>query len=207
MYIILYYPFINHAIDFFSPRNGHWIVLNNKIQVFFFKSIYIFKRKNVITLVLGSQPKQGVARCGARGKPENHISCSWECKRVWRNEPSHSQMNSHLKNWSPKWIIKFLKSNCRGQNSIDWDIPYIIEKILERKCLKWACMMHLNIWNTSYGQKKGRESNWKFDSQPLKVRNCPDFLAYMWLATYHWKAFDEGYYFASNVITIKGLHG
>jgi len=31
----------------------------------------------------------------------------------------------------------------------------IIEKLLERRCLKWACIAHLDIWNTSYGQKKG----------------------------------------------------
>jgi len=35
-------------------------------------------------------------------------------------------------------------------------------------------MSHLDICNTSYGKKKGRESNWQFDSQPLKVGNRPD---------------------------------
>jgi hypothetical protein len=37
-------------------------------------------------------------------------------------------------------------------------------------------MTHLDISNTSYGQKKGRESNWQFDSRPLKVKNRPEFL-------------------------------
>jgi hypothetical protein len=60
--------------------------------------------------------------------------------------------------------------------------------------------------NTSYGQKKGREWNWQFDSRPLKVRLWPDFLMCKWHATYRWKAFDKGYKFASNCITIKGLH-
>jgi len=32
---------------------------------------------------------------------------------------------------------------------------YIIGKLLKHKCLKWACIAHLNISNTSYGQKKG----------------------------------------------------
>ncbi len=36
---------------------------------------------------------------------------------------------------------------------------------------------HLDTSNTSQGQKKGRESNWQFDSRPLKVENRPDFLA------------------------------
>ncbi len=45
------------------------------------------------------------------------------------------------------------------------------------KCLKWARIAHLDIYSISYGQKKGRESNWQFDSRPLKVGNRPDFLA------------------------------
>jgi hypothetical protein len=67
-------------------------------------------------------------------------------------------------------------------------------------------MTHLDNWNTSYGQKKGRESNWQFDSQPLKVGNGPDFLACRWRATYCWKSINEGYNFALEFISIKGLH-
>jgi hypothetical protein len=65
---------------------------------------------------------------------------------------------------------------------------------------------HLDIWNTSYGQKKGWESNWQFDSRPLKVGNRPDFRACRCHATYHWKALDEGYNFALDLISIRGLH-
>jgi hypothetical protein len=115
-------------------------------------------------------------------------------------------MNSHWGSWSLKWTFESSESNCKGQNSMDWAIPYIIENILERRCLKWARMTHLNIWNTSYGQTKGQESNWQFDSWPLKVRNHLNFLAFRWHATCHWKSFDEGYNFASNLITIRGLH-
>jgi len=35
-------------------------------------------------------------------------------------------------------------------------------------------MGHLDICNTSYGKKKGHESNWQFDSRPLKVKNQLD---------------------------------
>jgi hypothetical protein len=79
-----------------------------------------------------------------------------------------------LESW---WTLEFSESNFRGQNSLDWGVPYIIGKLLELKCSKWACMTHLDIWNTNYGQKKGQESNWEFDSWPLKVGNRPDFLA------------------------------
>jgi len=71
-------------------------------------------------------------------------------------------------------------------------------KLLECRCLKWARIAHLDIWNTSYGQKKGRELNCQFDSQPEEVGNRPDLLVYRWHATYRWKALDKGYNFALN---------
>jgi len=67
-------------------------------------------------------------------------------------------------------------------------------------------MTHLDIWNTSYGQKKGRESNWQFDSRPLKFGNRPDLLRCKWRVTYHWKALNDSYNFVSDLISIRGLH-
>jgi hypothetical protein len=67
-------------------------------------------------------------------------------------------------------------------------------------------MTHLDIQNTSYGQKKGRKSNWQFDSRPQKFGNQSDFIAYRWCATYHWNFFDKGYNFALDLISIRGLH-
>jgi hypothetical protein len=54
-------------------------------------------------------------------------------------------------------------------------------------------MSHLNIYMTSYGQKKGRESNWQFDSRPLKVRNRPDSGMFRKSLTHHWKSLDQSY--------------
>jgi hypothetical protein len=34
-------------------------------------------------------------------------------------------------------------------------VLYIIENLFKRRCLKLARITHLDIWNTSYGQKKG----------------------------------------------------
>jgi hypothetical protein len=86
---------------------------------------------------------------------------------------------------------------------------YINEKLLKRRCLKWARIAHLDIWNTSYDQKKGRESNsWEsasFDSRPLKVWNWPEILGFRQRATYRWKALDESYNFASDRTSIQGL--
>ncbi len=67
-------------------------------------------------------------------------------------------------------------------------------------------MTHLNIWNTSYGQKKHQKSNEQFDSCSLKVENWPDFLMHKWSVTYCWKSANEGYNFALDLIVIKGLH-
>jgi hypothetical protein len=67
-------------------------------------------------------------------------------------------------------------------------------------------MSHLNIYSTSYDKKKVWESNCQFDSRPLKVGNQPDSGACRWSATHRWKALDEGYNFALDLIAIRGLH-
>jgi len=124
---------------------------------------------------------------------------------MWGNEPSHPK---GVPFWEleSRWTPKSSEGDCRVQNSMAWIILYIIKKILELRCLKWARITHLDIWNISYGQKKRRESNWQFDSRPLKVRNRPDFLAFRWRATHCWKALNAGYNFALDLISIEGLH-
>jgi hypothetical protein len=82
-----------------------------------------------------------------------------------------------------QWTLEFSEGNRRGQNPLYWKVLYIIGKLLKFKCLNWVHMTNLDIWNTCYGQKKGRESNWQFDYRPLKVGNQPNFLACKWRAT------------------------
>jgi len=84
-------------------------------------------------------------------------------------------------------------------------VLYINEKLLERKCLKQACIVHLDIWNTSYGQKKGRESNCQFDSRREKVGNPPYLLGCTQRARYRWKALDKSYNFSLDRTSIRGL--
>jgi hypothetical protein len=50
---------------------------------------------------------KGVTRLRAKRKPGSHITYSWECKKVWGSEPSHSQGNSHFGRWSPGGLPKF----------------------------------------------------------------------------------------------------
>ncbi len=105
-----------------------------------------------------------------------------------------------------RWTPECLKNNCKHQNPMVRKVIYAIGKLLKHRCPKWAHITHLDIWNTSYGEKKGRESNWQFDSWLLKVRNQLDFLVCRWRATYRWKDFNEGYNFVLDFISIKGLH-
>ncbi len=48
--------------------------------------------------------------------------------------------------------------NNRGKNTLPWNVLYIVGKALKCKCQKWPRMNHLDIYNTSYGRKKGQES-------------------------------------------------
>jgi hypothetical protein len=108
--------------------------------------------------------------------------------------------------WESSGTPENSKLNCRGQNTSPWCVLYTVGKFLKHKCRKWTCMSHSDISSTSYVQKKGRESNCQFDSRPLKVGNQSDSLEFRKYATYCWKALDEGYNFASDLITIGGLH-
>jgi hypothetical protein len=55
-----------------------------------------------------------------------------------------------------QWTPECSKSDCKGQNPMARKKIYIIGKLLERRCPKWACITHLDIWNINYGQEKGR---------------------------------------------------
>jgi hypothetical protein len=81
--------------------------------------------------------------------------------------------------------------DCRGQNTSHWGVLYINGKVLKCRCTKWPRMSHLDICSPSYGQTKGRKSNWQFDSWPLKVGNRPLPDICRRSAIGHWKALEE----------------
>jgi hypothetical protein len=74
---------------------------------------------------------------------------------------------------------------------------------LKRRYRKWPRIGHLNICSPSYGQKKGRESNWQFDSRPLKVGNPPLPDLRIESAIRRWKDLDKGYKFGLNLVAIR----
>jgi hypothetical protein len=108
-------------------------------------------------------------------------------------------------NWGSSGTPATLELDSRGQNTSPWGVLYTVRKALKFRCRKWPRMSHLDICTTSYGQKKGQESNWQFDSRPQKVGNQPDSGVCKWSATHRWKALEEIYKFALDLITIRGL--
>jgi hypothetical protein len=133
----------------------------------------------VTTLALGSWPKQGLARLRAKKRSPGVKENVREWTLTLPKELPPWEFPWELESW---WTLECSKNDCRGQNLMDWRVFYTIEKLLKHRCLKWACMTHLDIWNTSYGQKKGKDSNWQFDSRPLKIKNWPNFLTCRWRA-------------------------
>jgi len=95
--------------------------------------------------------------------------------------------------------------NSKGQNTSRWGVLGVIEKVLKRRYRKWPRIGHLDICRPSYGQKKGRESNWQFDSRPLKVENRPLPDLRIESAIRRWKDDDQGYKFGSDLVAIR-LH-
>jgi hypothetical protein len=160
----------------------------------------------ITTLALGSWPRQGVVRLQEKGEPRVMPHVPGSARECEGTNPHTLKGTPTLGSWSPDGLSNFQNAIARVKTQSSWINFYIIRNLLKRRCLKWACMTHLDIWNTSYGQKKGRESNWQFDSQPQKVRNWSNFLACRWHATCRWKALNKGYTFALNLITIRSLH-
>jgi hypothetical protein len=91
----------------------------------------------------------------------------------------------------------------KGQNTLHWDFLDVVGKVLKRRYRKCPRIGNSDICSPSYGQKKGRESNWQFDSRPLKVGNrcLPDIRSER--ATWRWKDLDEGYNFGSDLVAIQ----
>jgi len=96
-----------------------------------------------------------------------------------------------------------LEFDNRDQNTSHWGVLGVIGKVLKCRCPKWPCIGHLDIYSPSYGQKKDRESNWQFDSRPLKVGNRPLLDIRIRITTWRWKALEESYNFGLELVLIR----
>jgi hypothetical protein len=104
----------------------------------------------------GSQRK-GIARVRAKRKLGSHITYSWECKKVWGSVREWTlTLPRQLPLWEmeSRWTPKTSESDLKGQNSMACGVLYIIGKLLKHRCLKWAFIVHSDIWNTSYAKRR-----------------------------------------------------
>jgi hypothetical protein len=106
----------------FYPRS---VASQGVCPTFYPYVIFTFKLAIVATLALGSWPRQRLARLWAKRKPQN--------------EGKSEGMNPHTPKWASilrVWSPKSLENNFRGQNLMDWRVPYIIKRLLKLICLK-----------------------------------------------------------------------
>jgi hypothetical protein len=99
--------------------------------------------------------------------------------------------------------LECLKFDSKGKNTSHWGVLGVTGKVSKRRFRKWPRIGNSDIFSLSYGQKKGRESNWQFDSRPLKVGNRPLPDVRFEFATCRWKDLDEGYNFGSDLVVIQ----
>jgi hypothetical protein len=140
-------------------------------------------------------------------------SFSYLLKPASNQQPSLSQPYfGQVWGWSPtlgksedlesSGTPECLELDNKVQNTLHWGVLGVIGKVLKPRCRKWPRIGHLDICSPSYGQEKGRESNWQFDSRPLKVRNRPLPDLRIESAMRRWKDLDEGYKFGLDLVAI-----
>jgi hypothetical protein len=132
--------------------------------------------------------------------PKRKVECRNPTLAKCEDETHTPKVGDLESSWTP--AASELDSG--GQNKSVWGVLYTIKNFLKCRCPKWPRMSHLDICSPSYGQKKGRESNWQFDSRPLKVGNRPLLDACRWSTIGRWKALEESYNFGLDLIPIRG---
>jgi hypothetical protein len=118
---------------------------------------------------------------------------------VWGWSPTLGKVGDLESSGTPEC----LELNSKAQNTSHWSVLGVIGKVLKRKYRKCPRIGNSDICSPSYGQKKGQESNWQFDSRPLKVKNRPLSDIRFECATWRWKDLDEGYNFGSDLVAIQ----
>jgi hypothetical protein len=118
--------------------------------------------------------------------------------QVWGWSPTLGKVGDLESSGTPEC----LELDRKAQNTLHWGVLGVIGKVLKRRYRKWPRIGHLDIYSPSYGQKKGWESNWQFDSRPLKVMNRPLPDIRFGSATWRWKDLDEGSNFGLELVAI-----
>jgi hypothetical protein len=105
------------------------------------RSYYNVLSPFVVTLTLGSRPRQGLVRVQAkREAQESHLPGVQESVKEWTLTLPSQLPFWELESW---WTPKSSKTDCTSQNPLDWRVLYIIKKFLKFKCLNWLAWL---IW-------------------------------------------------------------
>jgi hypothetical protein len=115
--------------------------------------------------------------------------------QVWGWSPTLGESEDLKSSGTPEC----LEFDSKAQNTSHWGALGVIRKVLKRRYRN----CHLDICSPSYGQKKGRESNWQFGSRPLNVGNRPLPDLRIESAIRRWKDLDEGYKFCLDLVAIR----
>jgi hypothetical protein len=86
-------------------------------------------------------------------------SSGGKCRNPTLRECENETHTPKIGTWESFGTLETSEFNFRGQKTSHWGVLYIIGKLAKCRCRKWAPMGHLDICSTSYGKKKGRESN------------------------------------------------
>jgi hypothetical protein len=112
-------------------------------------------------------------------------------------------------NTCKSWVLKSFGTpesselDSKGKNTSHWGVLSVVGKVLKRRYRKCPRIGNSDICSPSYGQKKGRESNWQFDSRSLKVGNrCLSDVRFG-STIRRWKDLDEGYNFDLGLVAIQ----
>jgi hypothetical protein len=152
---------------------------------------------------------RGSSRVKARRRSSGVTSKTPEnvrkCEGVWGNEPSHSQGNSHFGRCSPGGLLKLQRAIARVKTQ--WLVTFFIS--LESSWnLDVLNELALLIWTSEIqvmAKRRAKSQTASLTPDHKKLGIDPIYLAAGGRVTYHWKAFDESYNFASNCIAIWGL--
>jgi hypothetical protein len=118
----------------------------------------------------------------------SHISYSQECRKLWRNEPPHSQVSSHFGSWSPDGVPNLQREISRAKNH--W-----IEKFFISLESFWMYMSKMGL-HDMFGYLKYKL--WPKEGSEVKLP--------IWLSTT--KSWDSPWFICVKVayfISIEGL--
>ncbi len=92
--------------------------------------------------------------------------------QVWGWSPTLGK----VRGWESSGTPECSELDSKGQNTSHWGVIGVIGKVLKRRYRKWPRIGNSDICSPSYGQKKGRESNWQsimdlFPTSNLSVRH------------------------------------